>query len=125
VQWWHTVMLLFIIAWFLQIIMTYFQSRHYQQTLKEMAAQGSGFLGVGVVKKRLGVGSVVILVTDTDYVVTNAQVLSGVTVFGRFQKADRFIGRQIDEIEQGNGAHSSVHAARKAVQLIKQQVSQA
>ncbi|EXX86920.1 glucitol operon activator family protein [Paenibacillus darwinianus] len=123
-EWWNLLMLFFIGAWFLQIILSFFQSRHYQQTLRTMASQELGFLGVGVVKKTLGVGSVVILVTNTDCVVTNAQELSGVTVFGRFRKADRFIGRQLDEIEDWDSEHVSVHAARKAVGLIRQQVSQ-
>jgi glucitol operon activator protein len=124
VQWWHAVMLMFVAAWFLQIILSYFQSRHYQETVREMAAQDSGYLGVGVVKRKMGIGSVVILVTDPDFVVTNAKEITGVTVFGRFKQSEGFIGRQIDDIERSNGDDSRCHAAKKAVQLIKQQVIQ-
>lgn len=101
-QWWNTAILLFIVAWFLQIALSYVQSKHYQQTVRAMSGQGSGFLGVGVAKRKLGIGSVVILVTDLSGVVTQAKELTGVTVFGRFKQASDFVGKTIHELEQFN-----------------------
>jgi glucitol operon activator protein len=87
-----------------------------------MSNQDSGFLGVGVVKRRLGIGSVVILVTDLDYVVTGARELTGVTVFKRFKKADDFIGRSVNELESERRTGSRYHAVKLAVEKIKEQV---
>jgi glucitol operon activator protein len=121
-QWWHSAILLFIIAWFLQIFLSFAQSKHYQQTVRMMSNQASGFLGVGVVKRRLGIGSVVILVTDLNYVVTGARELTGVTVFKRFKKADDFIGRSVNELEREGRTGSRYHAVKLAVEKIKEQV---
>jgi glucitol operon activator protein len=120
-QWWHSAILLFIIAWFLQIFLSFAQSKHYQQTVRTMSNQSSGFLGVGVVKRRLGIGSVVILVTDLNYVVTGARELTGVTVFQRFRKAEDFIGRTVNELEREGRTGSRYHAVKLAVERIKQQ----
>ncbi|WP_019535975.1 transcriptional regulator GutM [Paenibacillus ginsengihumi] len=120
-QWWNTAILLFIVAWFLQIALSYVQSKHYQQTVRAMSGQGSGFLGVGVAKRKLGIGSVVILVTDLSGVVTQAKELTGVTVFGRFKQASDFVGKTIHELEQFNLDKSRFHAAKNAVEQIKQQ----
>jgi glucitol operon activator protein len=120
-QWWHSAILLFIIAWFLQVFLSFAQSKHYQQTVRTMSNQSSGFLGVGVVKRRLGIGSVVILVTDLNYVVTGARELTGVTVFQRFRKAEDFIGRTVNELEREGRTGSRYHAVKLAVERIKQQ----
>jgi len=120
-QWWNSAILLLIIAWFLQIFLSYNQNRHYQQTVRVMSNQQSGYLGVGVVKRRLGIGSVVILVTDPDFVVTQAKELTGVTVFGRFKQAPDFVGRPIDALEAESSRNSRLHAAKLAVEKIKQQ----
>jgi glucitol operon activator protein len=113
---------LFIAAWFLQIALSFIQNRHYQQTVREMAHQGSGFLGVGVAKRRFGIGSVVILVTDRNQVVTQAQELTGVTVFGRFKPAADFIGRSLTEFAELSDQHSRQHAVKRAAEQIHMQV---
>lgn len=120
-QWWNTVIIIFIFAWFLQIALSYVQSKHYQQTVRSMSRHGTGFLGVGVAKRKLGVGSVVILVTDLNGVVTQAKELTGVTVFGRFKQASDFIGRSLGEIEAFHTDKSRFHAVRSAVEQIKNQ----
>jgi glucitol operon activator protein len=123
VQWWHYAIWLFIGSWFLQIALSFLQVKHYQQTVRSMAAQNSGYLGVGVVKKKFGIGSVVILVTNRDLVVTQAQELTGVTVFRRFRRMEPFLDRHIDEIANLTGEDSRTGAIRIAVQKIRQQVA--
>ncbi|WP_088835401.1 transcriptional regulator GutM [Paenibacillus tyrfis] len=123
-QWWNSAIVLFVTAWFLQIALSYVQSKHYQQTVRMMSSQGSGFLGVGVAKRRLGIGSVVVLVTDSNCVVTQAKELTGVTVFGRFKQAHEFVGRTIHELLALSSNESRLHAVRMAAEKIKQQLEE-
>jgi glucitol operon activator protein len=97
---WGVIILLFVSVWLLQIVLTYFQSKHYNETLNEMSKRPSGYLGVGVVKQKLGVGSVMILACDLKGKIVEAREMSGVTVFTRFRPASEFVGQSIDMYEQ-------------------------
>lgn len=57
-----------------------------------MSDRASGYLGVGVEKKRFGKGSVLIVVVEDTGTVVDCQLMSGVTVFSEFKKCKRFIG---------------------------------
>lgn len=81
---------IFIVLWLLQFLMTKKQLKHYHQTVKEMSNHSSGYLGIGVDKKRFGTGTVLIMVTDVKGAVVDCRIMSGVTVFAKFKKCKRF-----------------------------------
>ncbi|WP_301172801.1 transcriptional regulator GutM [Brevibacillus nitrificans] len=95
---WGYVVLLFAGLWILQLVLTQLQSRHYYQELRLMQQQPNGYLGVGVNKRRFGVGAVVILVTDPQGIVTQCKRMSGISVFSRFQKYGEPIGKSMDTL---------------------------
>lgn len=96
---WLYFILIFVGLWLLQAWLTVKQMKHYQQTIKEMSRQDEGYLGVGVEKKRLGIGTVLVLVTDPAGNVKDCKVMRGVTVFASFEKCKRFIGAHIASLE--------------------------
>ncbi|MFS0907020.1 transcriptional regulator GutM [Priestia aryabhattai] len=87
---WGVFMAIFIVLWLLQFLMTKNQLKHYHQTVKEMSNRSSGYLGIGVDKKRFGIGTVLIIVTDVEGTVVDCRIMSGVTVFAKFKKCKRF-----------------------------------
>ncbi|WP_455920396.1 transcriptional regulator GutM [Priestia megaterium] len=87
---WGVFITIFIVLWLLQFLMTKKQLKHYHQTVKEMSNQSSGYLGIGVDKKRFGIGTVLIMVTDVKGTVIDCRIMSGVTVFAKFKKCKRF-----------------------------------
>lgn len=121
---WGVVVLLFAGLWILQIVLTQLQSRHYYQQLREMQRQPSGFLGVGVNKRRFGTGAVVILVTDTEGVVTQCRRMSGVSVFSRFQPWQELIGQSIDRLYE-RAMQAPKHPAQTAVRMAIEQIRSA
>src|SRR5690625_101173 len=84
--------------WVLQIGLTALQLKHYKKTVQEMSKRSSGYLGVGVDKRRLGVGSVVILVCNQYGIIVDSKKMYGVTVFQRFSQYNELIDRHIDRI---------------------------
>lgn len=116
---WGILIIFFVCAWILQVILSYYQNRHYGQTIREMsAAHDSGYLGVGVVKKRLGVGSVVILVSDLSGLIVEAKELTGVTVFSRFTSNLELNGRKIEQLYSLPGKDHRT----KAIQMAADQI---
>jgi glucitol operon activator protein len=117
---WGVIILLFVSVWLLQIVLTYFQSKHYNETLNEMSKRPSGYLGVGVVKQKLGVGSVMILACDLKGKIVEAREMSGVTVFTRFRPASEFVGQSIDMYEQDfENPNNRIKAITMAVSNIR------
>ncbi|PES95308.1 hypothetical protein CN510_16220, partial [Priestia megaterium] len=76
---WGAFIVIFIVLWLLQFLMTKKQLKHYYQTVKEMSNHSSGYLGIGVDKKRFGTGTVLIMVTDVKGTVIDCRIMSGVT----------------------------------------------
>lgn len=105
--------------WLLQIYLSTLQMKHYKATVQDMSRRDSGYLGVGVEKKKLGSGTVIILVTDTEGIVEECRVMSGVTVFIKFKKCKRFIGEHISMLHDDKWAVS----IEMAVAKIKQQMA--
>jgi glucitol operon activator protein len=123
---WGILIIFFVGAWILQVFLSYYQNRHYGQTIREMsAAHDSGYLGVGVVKKRLGVGSVVILVSDLAGTIVEAKELTGVTVFSRFTPNAELNGKKIDQLYSLPGKDHRTKAIQMAAdQIVSKQKEQ-
>ncbi|MGM8213446.1 transcriptional regulator GutM [Virgibacillus sp. W0430] len=119
---WGYVIIGFVLMWVLQIILSSYQLKHYNKTLKEMSQRNSGFLGVGVDKRRFGVGSVVIIVCNKEGVVTESRMLEGVTVFQRFKQNNAIINEHIDKLIKVEHQHFS-NATKMAVDKIYSQMA--
>ncbi len=63
-----------------------------------MQRQPNGYLGVGVNKRRFGVGAVIILVTDVQGKVTKCRRMTGISVFSRFRPYEEPIGKELDDL---------------------------
>jgi glucitol operon activator protein len=83
--------------WMLQILFTVWQANHYRRQLHLMGKQESGYLGVGVHRRRFGPGAVVILVTDPEGRVTNCKMMAGMSVWARFRKVPELIGKRLED----------------------------
>lgn len=70
------------VAWVLQGVLTYFQIKNFQNKLNELKKHGR--FGVGTLKGRFGRGVIVILNVNEEDVITDAQIMTGITVFARF-----------------------------------------
>ncbi|GIO09927.1 hypothetical protein J31TS6_59550 [Brevibacillus reuszeri] len=118
---WGYVVLLFAGLWILQVVFTQLQSRHYYRELREMQRQPSGYLGVGVNKRRFGVGAVIILVTDVQGNVTNCKRMSGISVFSRFRPYNDPIGKPIDSLYESASQHQK-HPVQMALRMAIDQI---
>ncbi|MFS8515017.1 MAG: transcriptional regulator GutM [Planifilum fulgidum] len=87
----------FVGLWLLQILFTVWQAKHYRRQLQMMGNRESGYLGVGVHRRRLGPGAVVILVTDSEGRVTDGKMMAGMTVWARFRRIPELMGKRLED----------------------------
>jgi glucitol operon activator protein len=118
---WGWLIGLFTFTWVLQLVLTRVQMKNYQKTLKEMSTRSSGFLGVGIHKQRIGVGSIVILVTDENGKVIDGQKMAGVTVFSRFAPFHTFNGLLVQEVKEMIHEHPLRVAIESSLEQINKQ----
>jgi len=85
------------VAWILQGILTYFQIKNFQNKLTELRKNGR--VGVGIVKGRFGRGVIVMLSVNNENIITDAQIMSGATVFARFVPFNILINQNIKHVE--------------------------
>jgi glucitol operon activator protein len=121
---WVIFIAIFIVLWLLQLFMTRMQMKHYHQTVREMSNRFSGYLGVGVDRKRLGVGTILILVTDVEGIITDCRIMSGVTVFSKFKSCKRFKGLNILDLHLSSDKSKYQVSLRIAIDKIQQQMNQ-
>lgn len=69
-------------AWVCQGVLVYFQIKNFQTKVAELRKNGR--LGVGTVKGRFGSGVIVIIAVNDEDIITDAQIMTGITVFARF-----------------------------------------
>ncbi|RFB33351.1 transcriptional regulator [Brevibacillus sp. VP] len=115
---WEALILFFIGMWLCQIYLTLRQMKHYRQSIHEMRQQSTGFLGVGVQKSRFSIGSVVILTTDQNGIITRCKRMTGVTVFATFKEIPELIGKQLEDCYPT----TPVKAEEKALEIAIQQI---
>jgi glucitol operon activator protein len=114
---WGVFISIFIALWLLQLLMTMMQVKHYRKTIQDMSKRVSGYLGVGVQKRKLGIGTILILVTDLDGTIIDCRIMSGVTVFSRFRNCKRFINRTIfNVLDQDNKEQIPLEMAIEKIQ---------
>lgn len=94
---WIKVLWLAGVAWILQGILTYFQIKNFQNKLTELRKKGR--VGLGIVKGRFGRGVIVMLSVNNENIITDAQIMSGATVFARFVPFNLLINHNIKYVE--------------------------
>jgi len=109
----------FVTMWLLQFYLTTRQMKHYHMTVQQMSNREGGYLGVGVEKKKLGSGTVVVLVTSEEGIVEECRVMNGVTVFAKFKQYSYLKGKHISNLHDEKWENPFKMAAEK----IKQQMN--
>lgn len=94
---WIKVLWLAALAWILQGVLVYFQIKNFQNKIRELRKKGK--VGVGIVKGRFGRGVIVILSIDNENIISDAQIMSGTTVFARFVPFNALINQNIKCVE--------------------------
>ncbi|MBO8162695.1 MAG: transcriptional regulator GutM [Brevibacillus sp.] len=105
--------------WLLQIYFTIRQSKHYQRQFYEMQQQSSGYMGVGVSKRRFGRGAVVMITTDPNGIITRAKQMSGLTVFARFREQNAMVGKPIEACRTDNPRTAEEQALNMAIEKVE------
>lgn len=89
---------LFIIAFFVQCYLSYLQNKALQKEVMNMNRMYGSSCYVTVGKKRARLfrrGYIVILAVDSSQTITQAKLLSGLTVFARMKQENEIIGQNI------------------------------
>jgi glucitol operon activator protein len=94
---WMKVLLIIGAAWVCQGILVYFQIKNFQKKLAELKEHGR--LGIGTVKGRFGSGVIVILGVNDEDIITNAQIMTGITVFARFVSFEAPQNQNIKDVD--------------------------
>lgn len=119
---WGWFIVVFAGVWLLQIILTKSQMKNYQMTIKKLSNRASGYLGVGIEKQKLGIGVIVILVTDNEGTVVESQLMRGVTVFSRFEDFAKYNGLSLHELKNSLADESIDLAFEKAIEKVEVQM---
>lgn len=118
---WGWLLAAFVGVWLLQFLLTRIQVQNYQTTLKQMSKRPSGYLGVGVIKQKLGIGVLAIMVVNENNEVVESQVMKGVTVFSRFEPFEQFDGLTLNEVKARLGEEPVDAAFKMAIDKIEAQ----
>ncbi|PUU87281.1 MAG: glucitol operon activator protein [Halanaerobium sp.] len=118
-MWWQPLMVIFVISWILQGVLTYFQIRNYKDRMSTLGKVG--YLGVGRMKKKLGRGRILLLVSNESGEVIKAEEMRGISVFTRFKEKNELIGYKIDELGK-NLSGDFKEVVEEAVESIRGQL---
>ncbi|GAB2546157.1 transcriptional regulator GutM [Gracilibacillus alcaliphilus] len=115
---WGVLIAVFVGIWILQLYLSWGQVKHYQKTVRKMSDRSSGYLGTGSMKRKLGIGNVVIIVADESGKIIDSKVMKGVTVFAKFTEFHELKDRYIQDIEpnQFDDVSLSIKAAIENIQ---------
>lgn len=109
---WHRVLFVIGLFWILQVIMTYFQVKHYQSRIRELRKKGA--IGIGTVKGKLRAGVIIILAVKNGHV-ADAEIMKGYSVFARFKRMPGLVGKKVNELLENNFNMSK--AEKKALEI--------
>jgi len=83
----------------MQLVMAFFQVRHYQKTIKKWL--GKGILGIGQRKGFLKPGELIILIYNRqEGKAISVQSMRGFTVFAGFREVKKYSGCSLEELRQ-------------------------
>lgn len=116
---WKTVVFLFLIGWISQGVLSYFQIKNYRQRIKQLKRKG--YIGIGNIRKKLGRGMILLLVSNADGIIIDAEEMKGISVFARFRKNEKFVGYSLADLENLTIDNKTLKkAVDKAVEQIKE-----
>lgn len=99
---WKWLLLFIAAAWALQGLLTSWQMRNFRRRFAELSRNATdGYLGVGSSAGRIRAGAVVLIVTDTEGTITQAECMTGRTVFARFEPLPEVVGMNVDQLGSG------------------------
>lgn len=121
-EYWGIIFLL-VSCWFLQILLSILQQKHYFKKMNELKKNTSGHLGVGISKSKfnLGPGIILIVTTSEDGKISNYFIMNGISTFSRFRKREKYINYLPSELAIKNKKEQS--AFKQALDLINEERS--
>ncbi|WP_022793495.1 transcriptional regulator GutM [Marinococcus halotolerans] len=115
----------FVVIWLIQFYLTFRQMKYYNNMIASMGRRPSGYLGTGIDKRLLGIGTVLLLVTNEAGTVIDARIMRGVTVFARFAEAPELMGESIHDLKkqwEAEGAAGKKKHPKRAHLMAAQQI---
>lgn len=102
----------------ISLIFSYLQIQHCQQVMQKLTKKKSGYFGMGVSKSKYRTKQILLLTTDNSGVINECKILSGVTVFARFQNNTNFIGFSVYDLPIKSFPPKYSTSLAKAVEMI-------
>ncbi|MDQ0204623.1 transcriptional regulator GutM [Pectinatus haikarae] len=81
-----------------QCFFMYIQMNHFKATVRELMSKGH--VGIGVRKRKMSSGNVVVLVSDDSGMIIEAKRMKGMTLLARFKNVARWETRDFRELRQ-------------------------
>ncbi|TCS79955.1 transcriptional regulator GutM [Pectinatus cerevisiiphilus] len=92
------ILLLAFVLYIAQCFFVYMQMNHFKATVRKL--MDKGHVGIGVKKRKLSSGNVVVLVTDDSGQIIEAKQMKGVTLLARFKNIAKWEGKNYMELKQ-------------------------
>ncbi len=90
---WQLAILLLALVWALQSAGVWMQMRHYREALGDIEQRfNTGFVGTGFMRGRLAKGTIALVVISDQLVVERVALMTGRSVFAKFQTRREFDG---------------------------------
>jgi len=113
------------VLWFVQVIGTVLQMRHYRRVLAQITSTWQdGFVGVGNARAKLGKGVIMILVASPEGSIREALVMRGRTVFATFKPVPELQNGSLQDLRGGNLPANLSHGERQALERAIAQIDQ-
>lgn len=103
------ILLLAFFLYIAQCAFMYLQMKHFKATVRNL--MDKGHVGIGVKKRKLSSGNVVVLVCDDVGYIIMAKQMKGMTLLARFKNIDKWQGKDVNELRQEALAEKKPNAA--------------
>lgn len=109
----------------IQSALTAIQVRYYQKSMKALVGKYKGEKGYhlfsGQSRRRIGPGSIVLLVVDESYIIQECQCMRGVSILSTFKEMEEYegmhLGELLDRLHTSEKNASLLHCKRPYRQL--------
>lgn len=108
-----------------QYLLSFIQIKHYKKNIDKIVRNYKGedgfFLFSGMERGKFRPGAIAILVVDSDFIIHECHVLSGLSILTKFKAANQYKGKHVgvvlDEVHTGSllASKKRVPAYRKAL----------
>ncbi|SES79582.1 Glucitol operon activator protein (GutM) [Salinibacillus kushneri] len=98
-----------------QYALTFIQVRHYKNSMEAMIGKYKGTKGIhlfsGKAQRKLGAGSIAMIVVDENYIIKECQAVHGVSILSTFKEIKQYKGSHVGELL--DSLHASIQATGK------------